>query len=107
VLLNLILNAINAMPQGGQLTIHNFSRGPLVLITVSDTGVGISPEQQTRIFQPFTTFKYQGSGLGLSISQSIIEQFGGTITFESSVGQGTTFTIALPALQSLANYVEA
>lgn len=107
VLLNLILNAINAMPQGGQLTIHNFSKGQLVLITITDTGVGITPEQQTRIFQPFTTFKYQGSGLGLSISQSIIEQFGGTITFESAVGQGTTFTIALPALQSLANYVEA
>jgi two-component system NtrC family sensor kinase len=68
-----------------------------VEVRISDTGGGIAAEHLTRIFQPFFTTKAQGTGLGLAIAARVIEQHGGRITVESSVGHGTTFTIALPA----------
>jgi PAS domain S-box-containing protein len=98
VFLNLILNAIDAMPQGGRLSVtvertHDPVGG---FIEFRDTGVGIPPEVQSRLFDPFHTTKPEGLGLGLFISQSIVREHGGEIQVESAPGEGTSFTIWLP-----------
>jgi len=98
VLINLTYNALNAMPEGGTL---DFSTRPdgqdWVELLVSDTGTGMTPEVQTRIFDPFFTTKgVEGTGLGLSVSWSIIQRHGGDITVESTPGKGTRFRIRLP-----------
>ena len=99
VLVNLVINAIQAMPDGGQLTIRTGRRGDRILVTVEDTGIGMSDEVRSRIFLPFFTTKDvdQGTGLGLSVVQGIVAGHGGNITVESSPGAGARFTIALPA----------
>ncbi|MHB8584945.1 MAG: two-component system sensor histidine kinase NtrB [Thermoplasmatota archaeon] len=99
VLLNLALNATEAMtPQGsGTLTIRTFDRGNDVVVEVSDTGSGIKPEDQARIFTPFHTTKSSGTGLGLSVSLRIVEDHGGSLTFESYPAKGTTFRLTIPA----------
>ncbi len=101
VLVNLIVNAIHAMPDGGTLTLKSRDedregqRG--VAIEVTDTGVGISPDVLRRVFDPFFTTKRQrGTGLGLSISQTLVTRQGGSLTADSSPGAGTTFTVWLP-----------
>jgi signal transduction histidine kinase len=95
-LLNLILNGLQAMPEGGTLTLEtNTSKGNF-LISVTDTGTGIAPENRTRIFEPYFTTKPKGSGLGLAVTRRIIETHGGTIAFSSEAGQGCSFQIALP-----------
>jgi signal transduction histidine kinase len=95
-LLNLILNGLQAMPEGGTLTLKaNMSNGNF-LISVTDTGVGIAPENRTRIFEPYFTTKAKGSGLGLAIAHRIIEAHGGTITVFSETDQGCCFQICLP-----------
>jgi signal transduction histidine kinase len=98
VFLNLALNALDAMPQGGKLTIETKEDPRHIVVTVADTGCGIQPEIGRRIFEPFYTTKEpgQGTGLGLSVSYTIIEAHGGTIDFDSVVGQGTEFTVKLP-----------
>ncbi|HEY5190964.1 MAG TPA: ATP-binding protein, partial [Candidatus Deferrimicrobium sp.] len=100
VFLNIILNAIQAMPDGGELSISTgrwISEGPEgVEITIKDTGVGIPKEDIADIFQPFFTTKEEGTGLGLAISYGIIKKHDGNIEVESEVGQGTTFRILLP-----------
>lgn len=97
VLINLILNAIDAMPEGGTLTIGCRQVGDVVSIWVRDTGIGMSPEVLAHIGQPFFTTKgSRGSGLGLAVSQGIVQRHGGELTFHSVEGQGTTATIALP-----------
>ena len=103
VILNLAVNARDAMPAGGRLTIAtalgvDASGRPAVRLTVGDTGVGMSAEVRTRIFEPFFTTKEvgRGTGLGLSIVYGIIEQSGGTIVVQSAPGQGTRFDISLP-----------
>jgi signal transduction histidine kinase len=101
VLINLILNAIGAMPAGGVLTIRSFVGGEHVLVAITDTGEGIAGDQQSTIFQPFVSTRAEGSGLGLSISRAIVESYGGTLTVESAPGEGATFTMALPAVRSL------
>jgi len=100
VLVNLGLNAIQAMPQGGRLTVTSRideEQGRL-RITVEDTGVGIPPEEIGRIFDPFYTTKGvgEGTGLGLSVSYSLVERMGGVISVQSEPGRGTLFTVELP-----------
>jgi signal transduction histidine kinase len=99
VLINIIINALDAMPRGGDLGIGLAQDGDRAVIRVSDTGVGIKPEHLPRIFDPFFTTKGvgKGTGLGLSISYAIIREHSGDIRVESEVGRGTTFTISLPA----------
>ena len=96
-LLNIIINATQAMPQGGKLSLSTRQNNGALELSVSDTGVGISEEIRGKIFNPFfTTKRSLGTGLGLSIAYKAIESHGGTITFESEVGTGTTFIIGLP-----------
>ena len=96
VLVNLIKNAMQAMPPQGTLTVRSGSTQEAVWMTVSDTGPGIPPEQLNRIFEPFYTTKNKGTGLGLLIVQRIIRDHGGRIELESTVGKGTTFKLWLP-----------
>ena len=98
VFTNLIINAIQAMPEGGTLTVSTEERDGTVAIRVEDTGVGIAPEQQKKIFLPYYTTKTQGTGLGLSTAQKTILTQGGNISFQSEPGKGTAFTIVLPAV---------
>ncbi len=94
-LLNIILNAIDAMPYGGGLVIASEVQQSQYIITISDTGCGIDPKDLPHIFEPFYTKKDKGTGLGLSITQGIIENHGGRMTVESTVNKGTTFIIKL------------
>lgn len=96
VFLNLVLNAIDAMPAGGILSIRTLLNATTVGIEFSDTGIGMSAETQARLFEPFFTTKPHGSGLGLSISYGIIEAHHGQISVTSELGNGTTVTILLP-----------
>jgi PAS domain S-box-containing protein len=108
VLINLILNAVDAMPNGGQLAIRTGvapaasqeappgSQPDTLFIELSDTGIGMSAEVQARIFEPFFTTKPDGSGLGLAVSQKLIRQHGGNLTVQSAPGAGSTFLMSLP-----------
>jgi signal transduction histidine kinase len=97
VLVNLIINAVAAMPSGGALTLRCFAADDRVVLEVIDTGRGIAREHQAAIFQPFTSTREGGRGLGLSVSRAIVEAYGGTLTVRSAPGQGATFALALPA----------
>ncbi|MEJ2671388.1 MAG: ATP-binding protein [Deltaproteobacteria bacterium] len=96
VFLNLLKNALEAMPQGGELTIASRLREGYAEISLTDTGEGMPPEVADNIFQPYFTTKEKGTGLGLAICRSIIQEHGGDILVDSTPGQGTTFTIQLP-----------
>ncbi len=96
VLLNLWRNAVEAMPEGGTLSVRLWREGDFVKISIRDTGVGIIPDELPNIFKPFYTTKSAGSGLGLAICKKIVDEHGGQIEVESTVGKGTTFTITLP-----------
>lgn len=97
VLINLMVNAIQAMPDGGRLDVTTVREGAKVRITVGDTGTGMEKEVLSRIFDPFyTTKRSEGTGLGLSISRNLVTRGGGTISVESSPGKGTRFDILLP-----------
>jgi two-component system sensor histidine kinase HydH len=96
VLLNLMLNGLQAMPHGGTLTLEAKTSNSNFLIAVTDTGTGIAPENLSRIFEPYFTTNAQGSGLGLAISRRIIEAHGGTITVSNQAGGGCRFQITLP-----------
>lgn len=98
-LMNLMLNSIEAMPEGGTLSI-TLDRTPETLqLTIADTGRGIGEEESKNIFEPFYTTKEQGLGLGMPYARKIIEQHGGTISLSSRLGEGTTISITLPAAQ--------
>lgn len=94
VLLNLCKNAVEAMPQGGRLTVSAQVVGEQVLLTVADTGSGIPDDVD--VFEPFVTTKEHGTGLGLPVVQQIVDAHGGVIRYVSTPGKGTTFTVALP-----------
>jgi PAS domain S-box-containing protein len=94
--LNLVLNAVDAMPEGGQLRVVLSRRGDMAEITVGDTGKGISPENRQKIFQLFFTTRPGGSGIGLASTFRIVQLHNGSIDFTSEVGRGTTFRIELP-----------
>ena len=96
ILLNLLFNAVDAMPEGGTITIDTQSVDDGVRLTVRDTGIGMEEETKRRVFEPFFTTKMDvGSGLGLATVHSMVESWGGHIEVESAPGQGTTFTLWL------------
>ena len=99
VLLNLLLNAVQAIDGAGVVRVAVFERGDSAVITVSDTGRGIDPEHLPNIFKPFYTTKGEGTGLGLSLARRIVEEHHGRIDVASTPGKGTTFTITLPIRQ--------
>ena len=98
----LATNAIDAMPDGGRLTLRGRNANDHVLVEISDTGIGIPPGNLTKIFDPFFTTKEvgRGTGLGLAVCYGIVTEHGGRLDVHSAVGAGTVFTISLPAVQS-------
>jgi two-component system sensor histidine kinase HydH len=97
VLLNLMLNAEDAMPDGGSLTFQARAEGDWVVLDVIDTGCGIPPEVMKRLFKPFLTTKEGGNGLGLAMAKKVVTAHGGLIEAQSEPGRGTKFTIRLPS----------
>jgi len=97
VVLNLLFNAVEAMPGGGSITARTFAIDNDVRIEIRDSGPGIDAAVHARLFEPFFTTKHDGTGLGLSICRSLVHANGGTIEVESEPGRGAQFTIVLPA----------
>ena len=97
VLLNLMLNAEDAMPDGGALTLQARAEGGEVVLDVIDTGCGMEPDLAAKVFEPFLTTKANGNGLGLATAKKIVLAHGGSIAVQSEPGRGTKFTIRLPA----------
>jgi signal transduction histidine kinase len=97
---NVVQNAIEASPEGGIVRIHAEVTGKTLVITVRDQGKGIPEDARLQIYEPFYTTKSSrqtgGLGLGLSIAKNLVEAMNGSLDFESTIGQGTTFTIMLP-----------
>ncbi|MGD6851421.1 MAG: PAS domain-containing sensor histidine kinase [Candidatus Bathyarchaeia archaeon] len=98
-LLNLATNAIQAMPEGGKLTIRASKTNGKIAISVEDTGVGIPHEVKHKVFTPLFTTKSKGQGFGLAVVKRLVETQGGTISFESQKGVGTKFTVELPYIE--------
>ncbi len=97
VFLNLLRNSREAMPRGGTITVRTLRRDAVVEAEVGDTGGGIPEEGLNRIFEPFYSTKERGTGLGLALAEQVLNEHGGTIRCESTVGRGTTFTMGIPA----------
>src|SRR5208337_567763 len=105
VIMNLIMNARDAMPRGGELTIATACEDSSVRVEVSDNGVGISPEHLSKVFDPFFTTKStaRGTGLGLAVTYGIIREHLGKIEVQSAVGRGTSFRVELPVARKAIN----
>jgi signal transduction histidine kinase len=103
VFMNLIVNASQAIPASGVITVRTGCNGDWVWVEVGDNGVGIAPEIVSRIFDPFFTTKPvgKGTGLGLSVSYNIVTKHGGRIEVDSDPGKGTRFTVHLPVMPPL------
>jgi signal transduction histidine kinase len=102
ILHNLVNNEVQAMPKGGELTMHVYcdkKRNGIVL-TIKDTGVGIPESIRNKLFTPMCTTKSKGQGFGLAVVNRLTELLGGTVSFESEEVQGTTFIVRLPHLKS-------
>jgi two-component system sensor histidine kinase HydH len=95
-LLNLVLNAEQAMPDGGEIVLQTRLDGDAVYLDVIDTGKGIDPDDLPKLFRPFHTTKPGGTGLGLALTRKIVRAHGGEIAVQSEPGRGTRFTIRLP-----------
>jgi len=107
VVTNLILNAVDAMPEGGTLSLKTEQDQSFVYLKVTDTGIGMSEEIKERVFEPFfTTKETKGTGLGMSVAHNIISRHDGEIHVKSSPGQGSTFTIKLPKCKAGPNIEE-
>jgi signal transduction histidine kinase len=100
VFLNLLQNAIDAMPKGGTLTITSKRSNGRVEIAFRDTGVGMTEETMRKLWNPLYTTKAKGMGFGLAISRRVVEAHEGSITVESRPGEGSTFTVSLPFVNS-------
>src|SRR5439155_3110195 len=109
VFLNLFLNARDAMPSGGWLSITTRHEDGQVIAEVSDTGSGIAPEHLARIYDPFFTTKTmgQGTGLGLAITYGIVREHEGSLMCESAIGQGTRFIVGFPVAQAESQHATA
>lgn len=94
---NLLRNAKEATPSGGQVLVSTVRDGDFVLVRVTDTGAGIAPDLQPRVFDPYFSTKKTGTGLGLPTVRRVAEEHGGSLSLESEVGKGTQFTLRLPA----------
>jgi PAS domain S-box-containing protein len=101
VLINIVKNSVEAMPQGGKLAIETQLSADGIEIRIIDTGKGIAPQDLKNIFDPFVTTKPKGTGLGLAISRKIIDDHGGKVAIQSTLGEGTVCTIVLPVQQEL------
>ncbi|QQG65356.1 sensor histidine kinase [Desulfobulbus oligotrophicus] len=96
VILNIVINAIQAMPEGGFMTLTTTEQNGEVVLEITDTGLGIPPENIEQVFTPFYTGKNRGTGLGLSIAKGIVDKHHGTLTVNSCFGEGSTFRLTLP-----------
>ena len=103
--MNLIMNARDAMPRGGELTLATETENSSVHVEVSDSGQGIPPEDLSRIFDPFftTKAKSRGTGLGLAVTYGIIREHSGKIGVDSTIGRGTTFRLEFPTARKAVN----
>ena len=96
IMYNLVNNAVQAMPNGGNLAIHAYKNKRDIVITLKDTGVGIPEAIKSKLFTPMFTTKAKGQGFGLVVIKRMTESLGGTVTFESQECKGTTFTVRFP-----------
>jgi two-component system sensor histidine kinase AtoS len=93
---NVILNAFQAMPAGGDLTVSTNASNDRAYIIIEDTGIGVSRENLSKLFDPFFSTKSTGLGLGLAMTKRVVEEHGGKVDFQSTEGKGSTINIALP-----------
>ena len=101
MIFNLVDNAVDAMNNGGKLTVRTSKKKGYVVLDIKDTGVGISNKELENLFKLFYTTKEKGSGLGLAVSKKIIDDHGGYISVDSQPGEGTVFSVHIPALNGL------